>query len=244
MQMCDIIENTMDENNTYIELITAQLKTLQEQAQVVLGTAHPVFKALEVCNDELSLLRYAEERINIPAGFESAEAYQAFLSDMEPVLIKEDGELVASETIGDVVGTIITPAGEVTEVGNIELSAAQAQEVVDSLQETMAFEETLEAENTIRITYTRLDEATLTTENVQTILDSRISEPLKHLGNLQLIEIIDGETDAEKVAVLGVVAEGVLNMTALAIGVAQYRGVAPIPGLGMVKAVGEVKLQD
>jgi hypothetical protein len=54
-----------------------------------------------------------------------------------------------------------------------------------------------------------------------------------------LIEIKEGASDAQKVAVFAILNEGNLSLKALALGIATYRGVMPIPGIGMIQAVGQ-----
>jgi len=225
----------MDENN-YLSLIASQIGTLKASAAQALGEDHAAVRALNNCYESLTL-----DALDIPArvtpnGF-TPEAFEDFLTEQAPVLENE-----GTDAVVDVVGTLVDENGTITEIGDAEASFAQARDIVAAHEEDAAEygEDDIEVENSINVTYTRLDGQALTLENVQTIINHPVSAALKHFGAIQLVDVKATDNASEKQAVFAVLEEGAMPLKALALQVAAYRGITPIAGLGRIQAVGTV----
>lgn len=246
----------MDEK-VYTDLIMNQLTGLKFSAERHLPATHPVNVALEkAISDILTnntaaapvapvLAKPADEdeeapeRV-IPAGFADEEEYDEFLDEqIAEAFADVDEENLGGirDAITDVVGVLPNANGDMVEIGNVQQSAAAADELVAQFEEENG---EVEVENSIYITYKRLDDRELTDDHVRTIINHPISASLQHLGNLQFMEIRGGETPSEKLAVFGIVEEGTISLKTLALGATAYRGVHVFPGIGRVSAAGAV----
>ena len=229
----------MDENN-YTKLITDQLTSLYISASAVLPADHRTVQVLSDAvrrlNSEDAFTPAAEPvRANfLPAGF-TEEDFNEFLTENEitPPVVDE-----YTVNTPDVVGMVVDNEGNYTETGNVVESAAAAAAAVAEIEEEEG--EEIITDNLITISYKRLDSEDLTVQNVHTILNHPISEPLKNLGTIQLISVDAGEDASEKKAVFAILEEGTLSLKTLAVGVTSYRGISVFPGLGRVQAVGTV----
>jgi len=255
----------MDEN-TYLKLIVDQIKSLRISAAAGLPAEHRALGILDACiknlespastlgtpvplyNDDADYAEFYEAPAAvIPDGFTEV-TLAAFLAEQGADGVLNDGddedeygEPYAPATLygkQDIVGTIIDPDGTITEVGNIDQSAANVNEAVAAFEAEE--EEEIEVENAITISYSRLDGQELTEDNVTDIINHPISDALKHFGTIQLISINDSEEASTKKAVFSVLEDGKLSLKTVALGVTAYRGVSVFPGLGKVKAVGSV----
>ncbi len=223
------------------EFILTQLAALLNSAEAGLPTGHKVIKALEeamasILDDDFDEIDEIEtpEAI-IPQGFD-AETYDAFLEEQVEVVFPERAVDSVRGSITDVVGTVITEDGTVTEVGDVIASAAAVDQIIADLEEEQG--EELETPNIIKIKYTRLDDKELTVDDVNSIINHPVSSALKHLGSIQLLEINNTDSMSEKDAIFGILEEGTISLKILALGAASYRGVSVFPGIGRVQAVG------
>jgi hypothetical protein len=233
----------MNEKN-YIDLIAQQIKSLYTSASGVLPENHIVLSALQECLNKLK-----EDTREIPDGF-TEDTFNDFLTEQVPVVFPEKGLDNVTATVGDVVGVIPDGKGNYVEVGNADESIQKVRDIIaknefyedeyDDEYEDEYEDENQEVENTISIVYSRLDDNELTIDNVHTIINHPISDALKRLGSIQLMEINHLDEDYEKEAVFAVLEEGPLPLKALALGITSYRGVSIFPGLGQVQAIGSV----
>jgi hypothetical protein len=246
----------MDEN-IYLKLIVDQIKSLQVSAAAGLPAGHPAFRILDACVKNLespTASAFLDDTAEygdfdaapvpvIPKGF-TEETLAAFLTAQAAAGIMDNEEDEEQEIVTalygqqDIVGIIVDENGTLTEVGDIDQSAANAQAAVDLFEEEE--EETIEVENHFTINYSRVDGQELTKEDVQTIINSTVSDGLKHFGTIQLISINTLDDSSKKSAVFEVLEEGKLSLKTIALGVTAYRGVSVFPGLGRIKAVGSV----
>lgn len=222
---------SMNENN-YTDLIVQQITSLYTTAADVLPENNPVLVALKQCLNTIN-----DNTQVIPNGF-TEDSFKKFLGEQVPAVFPDYQVDTLASTVTDVVGVVADESGNYVEVGNAEESIRKTIDMINEYE--LEEEEELEAENTISIVYSRLDDNELTIDNVHTIINHPISEPLKQLGAIQLMEINHLTEDSHKEAVFAVLEEGPLPLKALALGITSYRGVSIFPGLGQVQAIGSV----
>lgn len=89
-----------------------------------------------------------------------------------------------------------------------------------------------------KVCYTRMTEGSVLTEDDirNTLIDFPAGQSLRDVLQPVVAAIVDGETEAEKIAYFYVHGEGAATMATVAM--AGYAGILPVPGLGRVKAVG------
>lgn len=115
--------------------------------------------------------------------------------------------------------------------------AAVTNEIVEQMID--AGDEVPDVEE-IRVVLQRQDEQELTYAQAQVILPTAVTALSALLGAHRVLEVVDGESVAEKVAVLAAAGEGRLDRRALTLRVAQFDGVLPFPGIGRVRAFATV----
>lgn len=255
----------MDEN-TLLKFIVDQVKSLRTAAADVLPVTHPALTTLSNAIVELEGGAPAAPRIGFQAepaahhayaanynGYEdddefdeeeyvrqipegmTEEQYDAFLAE------QNEGGVAADATV---VGNIPDGNGGYIQAGNAAESFARANNVADAEIEYAAEDgEELVVGNSITVEYTRLNEEELTESDVHIIVNDPISDALRHLGSIQLVQVRNTEQAHVKKAVFEVLEEGELRLATLATGVAAYRGVVPFPRLGRVKAVATVDFE-
>lgn len=89
-----------------------------------------------------------------------------------------------------------------------------------------------------KVCYTRMTEGSVLTEDDirNTLIDFPAGQSLRDVLQPVVAAIVDGETEAEKIAYFYVHGEGAATKATIAM--AGYAGILPVPGLGRVKAVG------
>jgi hypothetical protein len=259
----------MDEN-TLLKFIVDQVKSLRTAAADALPVTHPALITLsnaiteleggtpaaprigfqaEPANHRAYVANYdghdedededeaweVEEYVRqIPEGM-TEEQYDAFLAE------QAEGGVSANATV---VGNVPDGNGGYIAAGNAAESFAQANAAADAEIEEAAYEgEDLVVGNSITVEYTRLNEEELTERDVHFIVNDPISDALRHLGSIQLVQVRNTEQAHVKKAVFEVLEEGELRLNTLATGVAAYRGVVPFPRLGRIKAVATVDFE-
>lgn len=178
---------------------------------------------------------YDEGLVDAPAGFASREAYEEFLAFQDAALDAADDHNRRNYGRPDGVVGIDDDGND---LGNADAMVARANAMVHDDYDD---EEDGYGDNEVeefRVSYTRQDNAPLTRQQVQSILDSQASQSLHTLGTVQSFRIVDGESDAQKVAVFRFDTDG-LDLETIARGFVTYRGVKVFPGIGRVLAVGE-----
>jgi hypothetical protein len=187
-------------------------------------------------NDEDEEAEWEDEEYvrQIPEGM-TEEQYDAFLAE------QDEGGVAANATV---VGNVPDGQGGYIVAGNATEAFAQANAAADAEIEEAADEgEDLIVGNSITVEYTRLNEEELTERDVHFIVNDPISDALRHLGSIQLVQVRNTEQAHVKKAVFEVLEEGELRLNTLATGVAAYRGVVPFPRLGRIKAVATVDFE-
>lgn len=255
----------MDEN-TLLKFIVDQVKSLRAAAADALPANHSALTTLSNTITELEGGASAAPRIGFQAeparreyfaaGFHEDEDEDEWELDEdvrripegmtegqydEFVLDQAEGGIEADATV---VGNIPDGQGGYIEAGNAAEAFAQANAAADAQIEEAAFEgEDLFVGNSITVEYTRLNEEELTERDVHVIVEDPISDALRHLGAIQLVQVRNTEQAHVKKAVFEVLEEGDLRLNTLATGVAAYRGVVPFPRLGRIKAVATVDFE-
>jgi hypothetical protein len=221
----------MDEQKLISDFIAAQLTQLHASAVATLPEDHVVVEALSRAITDIK--NGAVREPVLPAGFVQ-EDYDAFLEDQVNAVFPDSTVEELKANITDVVGAVQNAEGQYVEVGSVQDAAAQAKELVEAYEEENG--EELYTDHRIVINYKRLNGEALTETNVREILNHPMSAALDHLGNIQLLDIVDADTPNWKKAVFVVLEEGTISLKSLALNVAMYRGKHVFPGIGAVEA--------
>lgn len=223
----------MDEQKIISDFIAAQLTQLHASAVASLPVGSPIIGVLSRAVEGLA----GEVREPVlPDGFVFQENYDAFLEEQVNAVFPDSTSEQLKQELVDVVGVVQNEDGQYVEVGNVEASAAQANENIAVFEEENG---EIFTDHRIVITYNRLNGEALTEVNVREIINHPTSASLDKFGNIQLLEIADTEKANEKKAVFVVLEEGTISLKTLALNIASYRGKAVFPGIGAVSAVAD-----
>lgn len=234
----------MDET-TYIEnMITGQVTALLATAKGALPANHAVVKALDTCLQSISAAQpaapiaavvAAERFINQDVDdYYDDDYYNDGGNYVDPVITAEN----VQDREDNVIGVIPTGDGGYATVGDAADAARELEAmIVDHIAETG---EEIETDETFTVTYTRMNGEELSKADVHRIVEHPVSAPLKHLGDIQLQLVREGEGINEKVAVFYVAEQGDFSLEGFAVNIMGYKGIQVFPGLGQVKAVGNV----
>ena len=225
-------------------LALEQLQSLVKVAEKSLGADHSLTTAL---SEAIELVDSAEEapldndfendeygeELPTPDGFANREEYADFLAD-------QLGEEALDTAIVDVVGTIHNEDGTTQEVGNAAESFRQARETVEAINEERAeYGEEIPANARLfSVEYTLLSGDELTEGTVRQIVDHPVSNNLKALGNLAILDILG--QGSQRTVNFAILEEGELPLAAFQEQIVAYRGTTAIPGVGLVQAAGNV----
>lgn len=181
----------------------------------------------------------------VPEGFNSQEEVREFaraqgLSEEEisklSNAVDNDTEEVLNTFTPDIVGNLTDEQGNITgSVGSPEASIAAANEMLaDDEAEGNPYADAWQVD----FIYARADEQELTEDQVRIILDAPVSRSLKSvMGDFMLVNTLPGDEQFERRATLlfpRAGEGGTLAPGAVLSGIAAYRGVATIPGIGTV----------
>lgn len=235
----------MDET-TYIEnMITGQVTALLATAKGSLPANHAVVTALNTCLQSISTAQpaapvaavvAAERFINrdVEDYYDDDDYYNDGGGYVEPVITAEN----VQDREDNVIGVIPTGDGGYAPVGDAADAARELEAmIVDHIAETG---EEIETDGTFTVTYTRMNGEELSEADVHRIIEHPVSAPLKNLGDIQLHRVREGEGINEKVAVFLVNEQGAFSLEGFAVNIMGYKGIQVFPGLGQVKAVGNV----
>lgn len=236
---------TMDETTYIKDMITAQVTALLATAKNALPANHTVVTALDTCLQSLTspqpavtpaapLNRHVERDVD---DYYDDDYYDDDYDDRGYV-----EEIITPDNVGErednVIGVVPTGEGTYVAVGDVDDAARELEAmIVDHIAETG---EEIETDNTFTVTYTRLNGEELSTADVHRIIEHPVSAPLKNLGKVELYRVHDGEGANEKVAVFLVTEKGNFSLEGFAVNIMGYKGIQVFPGLGQVKAVGNV----
>jgi hypothetical protein len=215
------------------KLVIDQVNNVFRTAETILGNDHAITLALRQAREASGIV--------VPAGFSDIDSYNTFLGEQLDAFAdpNNDGTMIMENlaTATDVVGNLVDEdTGQITLVGNMRTNIQRFEEMIEMDEP----EDLPEAATSLTLTYERLGGGDLTQADVELILAHPISASLKHLGNYTVAEILSTADTNRKEAVLLLSGNGDLDVRALQMNVARYRGVHVFPKLGRVSAVARV----
>lgn len=218
-------------------------------ADVNLDVATPDSNEMGDIQNEGEGVDFVQEVIE-SLGVDSVVSYdEALNADGIPVV--RNDEVVALTAIDESTGEQVNVAivggyGVSAETGDlVELPGTD-----ESIRETnRLLEESgleINTDGLLRIVYVREDGEELTNADVTTIINAPISAGLRKFSeNLQVLDIVDGESANIKIAVFVPLDrdDNNLDITAIALGMVNYGGSVAFPNLGLITARAEVNAE-
>lgn len=246
-------------NKTYNLFVIAQLESLaalgvgvsgSEDVQDLIGNLIEEIQdsdngSVNRANDDEPL--YGDKSVRDileEVGVESTVDFHESLNDEGLPVINPNQAVLFSEDAGLVGGFgVSAETGELVELPGTNEAIIEVNNQVKNLGEI--YEEAV-VEGLLNVSYLRNDHEELTDTQVKEIIASPISAGLRKFSkDLELIEIVEGSSKSEKIAVFNPKNAGNrnLDLAAIAFGLVSYRGTVVFPNLGAITASAEVNVE-